>query len=1236
MSEKYIDLTLTDGQNDFNIEQVVIKNQNVVLLGVPGSGKSILLQHFYETHKNECELVSVKEFVKMPVCIKDTTKYFLIDGLDELRSASKEKEAVIYDIVIKINELKKIKKDCCTLISCREMDWYGDNDDAALSKHLPFPVVKVYVAPLSECQKRLFVDVYLNDASKAGDFRLRILNNREYGEILNVPQTLVMLLRIFNDYPNDVPTRKIELYEKIVKLSLEQKKSILRENEFNLSEDEVFKYAGYIAYFYMMSDLDEIEEGSLLRISESQDYIIEKLKSVIELNLFEKKDHIIFSHRTIAEYLCAHFLYNQKMKKDRCSEDEVMTWLISKNGKIPSEIRGVYAWFCSMTESEKCFSVDPYGQFLYGDNSLFKVKSKEKVIASIEKYADNVKPYFLHIGDPYRQEGFYEPEMDSFLIEKYRAGLEKKNNFLIFLGLVMTSAAVPTSVILDFSKEIVAKRDLEFHFKVMFIDYLKTDVVYLQNILKEIVDEKMDDPDDEFLDAILSILYPEVISPSEIIVYLKKYKKHDCFRNQFSFLSEKTISQDDLSVLVDGFYSDENLELGDKRDLLSSVETVVGNYLLILLIKQPPEVFLKKLCMLAQKNLTLTNGAWYSKIKDFQNVDEKIKEQLYLNYLINTTVNNVNEKNDVYYARKYYLQSFVSTILPCNHIDILTEILKADKTNDFKLEILFEMYRSLRSNAETSDDAERFVSEIASRYGILDRFKKGITYTPSPEIAEMMKKNDEETSERKRKIKETVDANRVALRTMSQEKKENLWRLLIDCAEFYLISSETEVELRLGLCLENYHEMLQILKGKLFQDPKKRVYYEYTNIRSLVNGAPSAGRNVDNLYYAILCLNGPNDYEKINDEEFLKYLYLVSVHESHVANSEKAEFLNWFEEKRINDAVGIIQDFILIFFEESVDVLKNLRAFYLKMTSEYRGNERTKYLGNLKSVIFFTETGLSKQEEIADKLMHVFDFQLDVNLLNSFALTGNLAAKRDSLVKFINRDSSIDKNDAGKLIEIIGFRWHSFSLNSIINDYQYIFIKSMILFFDTRESMAFHSGVQSNIDGAAFYVNNVMLKQINGVEGKIFLYKLLGDCESELWKPMLKTRIEEIDEILTDNLKTKMSLSLAKKNALEKRCVKKSCLSSYICNPLYVLGTYFILLVVFSVVFYFTRNEGIGYLDCIRYSVLSITTIGFDDVSNGKNVVWVFGAFVEGIANVVLGILLSISIGVYIKHKASM
>ena len=398
----------------------------------------------------------------------------------------------------------------------------------------------------------------------------------------------------------------------------------------------------------------------------------------------------------------------------------------------------------------------------------------------------------------------------------------------------------------------------------------------------------------------------------------------------------------------------------------------------------------------------------------------------------------------------------------------------------------------------------------------------------------MMRKNEERTKKRNEEIKAEVEKNKKFFETKTSEEKNELWGWIVPCAEFYLLSNESEVESRLHLPLDVYHEMLQILKNKLLQDPMCRVYYEYTNIRSLVKDAPSAGRNVDDLYYAMLCLNTSDDYEKINDDDFLEYLYLIALHEGNVANTKDSEFLNWLESKNLSKAVEIVQKFISLFFEGNINVLKKLKAFHLKMLSKYRDEERLKYLEKIKSVVYFTEKDLSKQEEIADKLMHIFDFQLDVDLLNSFELTGNLAAKRDSLVKFINKDPSINKDDVEKLIDIIGFRWHSFSLKSIINDYQYLFTKSMMLFFDSRESMAFHSGFQSNIDSAAFYTNNVMLKQINGVEGKNLLYKLLGECESELWKPMLKTRIEEIDEILTDRFKTKRTIDEAKKLILQK------------------------------------------------------------------------------------------------------
>lgn len=1131
MSENYIDLTLTDCQNDFSIDQIFLNNKNVVLLGVPGSGKTFLLEHFRELHEDECELIRVKEFVKLSVQPKPSTKYFLLDGLDELRCSSREKESIIYDIVAK---LKDIEEKCNTLISCREMDWYGDNDDAALEKYLTYPVKKVYVAPLSEEQRKSFVSSYLENSTEIADFESNVLGNVDSKELLNVPQTLTMLLKLYKRHPKNVPTRKMDLYECIVKLSLEQKKAILRDEPFNLSEQDIFKYAGYIAYFYMMSDFDEISESSLLKISESPIFDFEKLRSVIELNIFEDKGNKKFSHRTIAEYLCAHFLWCQKINVDHFSEDDVLDWLLSADKKrVPSDLRGVYAWFCSLTQSEKCFSIDPYGQYLYGDNSLFEPEQKKRVVGAIGRYANQIKPYFLHFGESYRKKDFYEPVLDDFLIEEFRNGLRNKNNYLLFLGILMTDAETPTSIILDFAKEIVAIPDLEYHFKDAFFDYVKKDTAYLQERLTEIVDGKIMDPEDLFLDRILSVLYPDVIKPSEIIDYLKKYKKIDCFRNQFSFLSKKHISQDDLNDLVDLIYSCSDWDLDENFYLRSAIESVVGKHLLILLENELPEVFLKRLASLAQKNFNFTYSAWSTITKELQEIDEKFKRNIYLNYLLNTIANDISQK-EICCSKKYYTQMFVSTILPNNCKDVYDVLLKSGKTNDFKLEVLFEMYNKLHSNKETTDSAEEIVSTYAKQYGVLERFKKGITYSSSPEIAEMMKKNQDKAHERKSKIKEMVDKNRETLEAMTTEEKRGLWGLLINCATFYVVSNESEVECGLGLCLENYQEMLVILKDKLFQDAKTRVYFDYTNIQSLAKDAPSGARNVDCLYYAMLCLNGPQEYEKIQDEEFLEYLYLIALHESHVINSKNAKFLNWFDSEKLEESIKIVQKFILLFFEKEEDAFQKLSSFFEKMYGN--SNEESKkreYLKKIQSVVYFTEEKLTKQEEIADKLMQVFDFQLDVDLLKSFKLNGILSAKRDSLVKFINKDASIDKVDVENLIEIFGFRWHSFSIKSIIEDYQLVFIESMMHYFDTDESMTFHSGILSYKDEAAFFVNNVMLKQIDGVEGKELLSQLLKRCKNNLWIPRIQTRIAEIEEILTDNLKTKKTIDEAKKRVLE-------------------------------------------------------------------------------------------------------
>ena len=1232
MTKPYIDLSLFDGTEMSNIQTVLEKNRDVILLGVPGSGKTSLLNHFFTDHKKECELWKANEFASpLFSSVKESTKYLLIDGLDELRNASREKESVIYSIVAK---LKVIENQCSILISCREIDWYGDNDDAALKKHLTSSFKRFYVSPLSEIQKEEFIDAYINDGEKKELFKKQILHQNYAKNLLNNPLTFRMMLELFETKPDEVPQNKMELYKKRVELSVEKAEQNLRNGVNILSTEDVFKYSSYIAFFYLISNIKSINNSVLEKISTEKDYSYDRLQEVCKLNIFERndkdttEDDFCFCHRTIAEYLCAYFLFFQKKNVENIPEDEIVAILTSKNGdKIPSELRGVYAWYCSMSESAQCFTIDPYSQYLYGDNSLFSLKNKKRVIKAIRNYANNKKPYFIRIVDEPEVNGFYDSELDVFLIGEYRKALKNRNNYLIFLEMVMTSVEVPSRKMFEFSKKVISIPDLENHFKYLFLPYLKDEVDFLKCILEKIKNGVMYDPENELLDNILFILYPNHITPQEIIEWISVYKETDCFYNHYQYL-KKEVELEHKKKLIYSFYDKFTSGISLDHVLQRTFGGVVVDYLTTLLLNFKPDVFFKEQSCLSQKNYNLTYSFWTSNKKYLQCIGEEKKEELYNFYLSGITPQ-TEEDYGRSYQRQYLSDFCVLSLLPKNRIDILLQHIEFERQTVAKIDLLLRFNRELKSDEGTKDSADARSMEVAAKYGLAKELENAMMLHLSPDILKMQQEIAERERKRKEKITRAVKENVKKLGQMSHEQKGNEWKLLVKCARFYLFESESELETRLNINKENYQELLNILKEKISLDSRQRFYYEQTNIGYLAQCTLIMGGEMNDLYYCILCLNGCTEYEKIDEEDFLEYLYLISLHYGSALHSKRASFAKWFE-KNDSSAINVLEKYISLFFSNDSEKA-SLKQFFREISS---AEESSIYLKQLQRIFQDSFKDSNRRNIIIDRIFTVFNFKLTESFLTSLIdLPKSLSRKRNSLIHFIKKDSSLSKEDVETLIEILEFNFHTFSINEIYDTYKFVFVNALMNYFNTNESLEFHNGIQSNIDECAFYTNNVLLNQIVDVWGIELLQKLFKEHKRDLWGPRIKTRIDEINEILADNLQTKKSLCQAKKFALEKRDMKKSWFSSYISNPLYVLGTYFVLLIIFSIVFYLTKNENLEYLDCLRHSALSITTIGFDDASGNKNVIWMFGAFIEGVVNVILGILLSISIGVYIKHK---
>lgn len=143
----YIDLTLQNLEDEKikdSFENILKHNKNdvIVILGSPGSGKTSILKKFNNKNKELSSFIKVKDFLKFDI---PNNEILLLDGLDEYRSLENDKVFVVTELGNRLSKLKYKK----VVISCRELDWYGDTDKNSLMAQIQSNVSIYKVCPLS-------------------------------------------------------------------------------------------------------------------------------------------------------------------------------------------------------------------------------------------------------------------------------------------------------------------------------------------------------------------------------------------------------------------------------------------------------------------------------------------------------------------------------------------------------------------------------------------------------------------------------------------------------------------------------------------------------------------------------------------------------------------------------------------------------------------------------------------------------------------------------------------------------------------------------------------------------------------------------------------------------------------------------------------------------------------------------------------------------------------------------
>ncbi|PKD40030.1 hypothetical protein CWO84_12290 [Methylomonas sp. Kb3] len=354
-----------------------------VLLGEPGAGKSTLLEEEADnTVDGYC--ISARDFIDLD-SDEWRGKTLFIDGLDEARAGKDDARTPLGAIRGKLNKLgcKRFR------ISCREADWLGDLDNKDLAKVSPTQeIVQLYLNPLNPGDVKT---ILVND-DRVGDGDDLIENAERFGltGLLDNPQTLNMLIDAVAG-EGDWPNTKQQVYRLASKkLATELNKGHRVAEKSPVNTPTLLETAGLLCAIQLLANLSGFNDGPAQpgRVSLTDLNLPPATRTALKTRLFRKnRDEYSYVHRSVAEYLAAHFIAGKI--KDGLLVNRVLALTTGVDGGIVAALRGLMAWLAVLSEParDRLIEIDPLGLVVYGDVQLFSTQTKSRLLSALIREA---------------------------------------------------------------------------------------------------------------------------------------------------------------------------------------------------------------------------------------------------------------------------------------------------------------------------------------------------------------------------------------------------------------------------------------------------------------------------------------------------------------------------------------------------------------------------------------------------------------------------------------------------------------------------------------------------------------------------------------------------------------------------------------------------------------------------------------------------------------------------------
>ena len=501
-----------------------------VLLGPPGSGKTTIFKHLAKRHGGR--RVTARDFLTFDDRPEwhDTTLF--IDGLDETRAGTADGRTPLDSIRAKLERLGRPR----LRLSCREADWFGANDRDHLKTVSPSGAVKVLrLDPLSDRD----IHHILCGALGIDDPETFVTAAQSKGldGLLVNPQSLKMLA-VAVEAAGVWPETRTQAFDMACRTLLAE-----HNDEHRIASPDpggitdLIEASGKLCAVQLLTGA----AGYALPGAESDQHFLgldqlpgtdrRLLRRSLQSKLFEfpTERRTIPVHRQVAEFLAARYL--AALVENGLPVGRILALITGYDGVVVSELRGLSAWLAAHSKSSRAEVIarDPLGTVLYGDAEHFAPEEKRLLLDGIERQTAANPRLITTLQLDSRLGDLVSSDMENHVREILTAPAREDSwqSFIVIL-LEALRHGEPLPKLADPLKELIRDgtrwpriRDRAVD---VFVRHRRNGtqaLTELKELTADVYAGRVPDSDDALLGRLLSTIYPEAISETEVIRYLR-------------------------------------------------------------------------------------------------------------------------------------------------------------------------------------------------------------------------------------------------------------------------------------------------------------------------------------------------------------------------------------------------------------------------------------------------------------------------------------------------------------------------------------------------------------------------------------------------------------------------------------------------------------------------------------------------------------------------------------------